>query len=392
MTVALSPMPVLQFFGNNGLPLAGGYLYTYAPGSPGTIKYSYVDSTGHILNQSPIVLDSAGRASIWLDGYYYMELWTGDRTAPGSSVIWSQDNISARVDIIDYLGNVTHIPWVDASFYPTLQVALSAIGSVPAMLLIKDITIVSTNTTVPSNVQLWFVQGGRLQISTGITCTINGDVRAGLTRIFGGNGSVVFGNNVDAIQPEWFTGGTIPAITIAGSPAPRLGERAPLLSPAFTGLMSLTQPFKVGSTQVNVTGTQLNLLGLGTGTLGVTGNLVFASSSTGTTTSGIVFSDKPVIGFGISSLTTTSASVSSTDSSLIANIATTMTVTLPTASTNTGRILHIKTIQAQVVNSASSNIIPLIGGSAGTGILTNTAGKWAILQSDGSNWQIMAAN
>jgi len=70
----------------------------------------------------------------------------------------------------------------------------------------------------------------------------------------------------------------------------------------------------------------------------------------------------------------------------------TLTVTLPAASSWTGREFTIKTIQAQTVVSASSNIIPLAGGAAGTAILAATAGKWATLVSNGTNWEIMAAN
>jgi hypothetical protein len=67
-------------------------------------------------------------------------------------------------------------------------------------------------------------------------------------------------------------------------------------------------------------------------------------------------------------------------------------VTLPAAATYPGRRILIKTIQAQAVDSASSNVVPLAGGSAGTAILTGTAGKYAELVSDGTNWVIMAAN
>jgi microcystin-dependent protein len=68
------------------------------------------------------------------------------------------------------------------------------------------------------------------------------------------------------------------------------------------------------------------------------------------------------------------------------------TVTLPAAASFTGRELHIKTIQNQTVDSNASNVVPLIGGSAGTAILTNTAGKWATLVSDGTSWYIMQGN
>jgi len=70
----------------------------------------------------------------------------------------------------------------------------------------------------------------------------------------------------------------------------------------------------------------------------------------------------------------------------------TLTATLPAAASFTGRTLVIKTIQAQTVVSASSNVVPQVGGAAGTAILAATAGKWARLISDGSNWIVMESN
>lgn len=67
----------------------------------------------------------------------------------------------------------------------------------------------------------------------------------------------------------------------------------------------------------------------------------------------------------------------------------TCVVTLPAAASFTGRVLYIKNIQAQLVNSASSNVVPRAGGAAGTAILAATAGAWATLVSDGTNWVIM---
>jgi len=80
------------------------------------------------------------------------------------------------------------------------------------------------------------------------------------------------------------------------------------------------------------------------------------------------------------------------DGSLIFNGVGTITVTLLSAAQNGGRIINMKTIAAQTVVSAASNVVPLIGGAAGTAILAATAGKYASLQSDGTNWVIMAGN
>jgi hypothetical protein len=66
-------------------------------------------------------------------------------------------------------------------------------------------------------------------------------------------------------------------------------------------------------------------------------------------------------------------------------------VTLPAAASYTGRVVVMKTVQAFAINSASSNVVPLAGGAAGAAIVSGTAGNWAELVSDGSNWVIMKA-
>src|SRR6185369_1316215 len=91
-------------------------------------------------------------------------------------------------------------------------------------------------------------------------------------------------------------------------------------------------------------------------------------------------------------VTGTTDSATAIDAAIIFNASGTCTETLPSASDNPGRILKLRTIAAQTVVSATSNVIPLAGGAAGTAILAATAGKWAELRSDGTNWQIMAAN
>lgn len=69
-----------------------------------------------------------------------------------------------------------------------------------------------------------------------------------------------------------------------------------------------------------------------------------------------------------------------------------VTVTLPTASANVGRVVVIKNLSATyTVISASSNVKPLNSNTAGTAILAATAGAWAMLVCDGTNWVIMGA-
>ena len=63
--VSLMPVVRQQFFGANGLPLAGGLVYTYVAGTS-TPAPTYLDSTGTNLQTNPITLDSGGFASIWI--------------------------------------------------------------------------------------------------------------------------------------------------------------------------------------------------------------------------------------------------------------------------------------------------------------------------------------
>lgn len=97
-------------------------------------------------------------------------------------------------------------------------------------------------------------------------------------------------------------------------------------------------------------------------------------------------------GRGTTVTKTTDFTVQPGESNIIVNRAATTTVTLPAATSWTGREIMIKTIQNQLVNSASSDVIPISGGVAGTAILTNVAGRYATLVSDGTNWVIMEAN
>lgn len=89
---------------------------------------------------------------------------------------------------------------------------------------------------------------------------------------------------------------------------------------------------------------------------------------------------------------TLSFTLAASEGTIICNGAGTITVTLPAGSATPGRELWIKTVAAQLVVSASSNVVPQAGGAAGTAILAATAGKWALLIADGTNWTIMASN
>lgn len=70
--MSVNPSPIggyaAQFFDNNGQPLSGGKIYTYAAGTT-TPQATYTSASGVTPHANPIVLDSAGRVpggEIWL--------------------------------------------------------------------------------------------------------------------------------------------------------------------------------------------------------------------------------------------------------------------------------------------------------------------------------------
>ena len=82
--------------------------------------------------------------------------------------------------------------------------------------------------------------------------------------------------------------------------------------------------------------------------------------------------------------------VATTESYLINNKSgSACVVTLPSATTFVGRKIVFTNYQAQAIDSASSNVVPILGGSPGTSIVGATAGDWAAIISDGTNWLIV---
>ena len=100
MTVNISPAGgvAAQFFTDDGIPLAGGKLYSYAANSS-TPQATYTDSTGATARSNPIILNSAGRVpdsgEIWLTTNLAYKFLLKDST---DVLIASYDNVSGIGD------------------------------------------------------------------------------------------------------------------------------------------------------------------------------------------------------------------------------------------------------------------------------------------------------
>jgi len=133
-SVLLSPVGNgQQFFDNNGIPNAGGLIYTYQAGSS-TLLSTYTTVNGTIANTNPIVLDAYGRtpSEIWMQtGYSY------------KFIIQTADAVTLQT--IDNLYPILQsAPAVSALFTAGMIILWSgSLGSIPAGWVLCD----GTNST-----------------------------------------------------------------------------------------------------------------------------------------------------------------------------------------------------------------------------------------------------
>jgi parallel beta-helix repeat protein len=235
---AALPNAQIQFFDASGNPLNGGKLYTYIAGTS-TQQNSYTDSTGLSANTNPVVLDSAGRASVWLasTNSYKLTLRTS-----ADVLVWEKDNVSdfgavLKRDLatsfttksLDGERLASQFQGANAGAQiaaaiadgPSTGVRVSATGlpgaqawssdpftgvTKPVILeLGEGTTTISANVTIPSNVTLELAQGAILSVNNGLTLTINGGIKATLSRHFSGSGSFNFtGAKINEVYTEWW--------------------------------------------------------------------------------------------------------------------------------------------------------------------------------------------
>ena len=74
---------------NNGKPLVGGKLYTYAAGTTNIQKLAYKDAGFTTQHTNPIILDSRGEALVYWSGNYKIVA-----TYPSGRKIWTVDNVN----------------------------------------------------------------------------------------------------------------------------------------------------------------------------------------------------------------------------------------------------------------------------------------------------------
>jgi hypothetical protein len=163
------PAPKVQFFDNNGDPLAGGKVCTFISGTP-TPLATYTDYTGGASNTNPVTLDSAGRANIWLgSGTYRITLQdsTGTAGVCNGVQIWSADGVTALPPVVTFTtitadtiiaGKLNNTLFVDGVKYATVQAAINGLPTGGGTVVVPPGTYVGP-TSIPEGARIVSLAG-----------------------------------------------------------------------------------------------------------------------------------------------------------------------------------------------------------------------------------------
>lgn len=133
---------------------------------------------------------------------------------------------------------VGYICWRNPYEYNTFTECVASIGGNEGTIMIPNEQAITADLIIPANITLRFIQGGYLNVSAGVTVTINGTIEAGLYQIFKGSGLVVFsgtriGNGLlKNMYPHWEGGHPLEAIDVRGGIKVR--DRTPQAVVTFT--------------------------------------------------------------------------------------------------------------------------------------------------------------
>ena len=144
--------PYAQFFDDNGDPLSGGKVYTYVSGTT-TNKATYTDASEVTPAANPVVLDSAGRAAIWIVGTYRFDVKT------------SADVLVRSVDAVPAFtagGDMTK------AVYDPANIAQQLVGTTAVQTVTNKIMNLASSTTAAASLNV--------PAGTAPTAPVNGDI------------------------------------------------------------------------------------------------------------------------------------------------------------------------------------------------------------------------
>lgn len=269
--VTLSPVfNEVQYFTNDGAPLAGGRIFSYEAGSFSTQQATYNSSVGNVQNANPIVLDASGRANvpIWLvvNSAYNLVL-----TAPDGTTV------------LENIDNVTGITPGSGSFVLKAGDTMTGALTTPAL--------IPNGASVPTN-GLYLPGANTPAISSNgvLRLQFNSTGAWGLGGASYGTSGQVLTSNGSASPPTWQAAsgtGTVTSVSVvsanglAGSVATATTTPAITLSTTVTGILygngssiAAASPGDFPTLNQNTSGTAA----------GLSSTLAIASGGTGQTT------------------------------------------------------------------------------------------------------------
>jgi len=155
-----------QFFDNNGVPLTGGKLFSYAAGTT-TPQTTYTSATGLTAHSNPIILDAAGRVpsgEIWLtagSNYKFVlntssdvliATWDNITGINGTGITTAASNVSftgfkSQSGVVQDLANDNGSDWIGFEPAGTNAVAMSAQDKMRETVSVKDFGAVGDGVT-----------------------------------------------------------------------------------------------------------------------------------------------------------------------------------------------------------------------------------------------------
>jgi hypothetical protein len=207
MTVNISCVAgaAAQFFDNNGNPLSGGLIYTYAAGTT-TPAATYTSSTGLTANANPIVLDSAGRTpqEIWFTEGASYKFVLRDSTG---TLIGTYDNLVGVNDVTDVLADLSASS--GSSLVGFIQGGTGAVARTVQSKLRETCSIVdygadptgvsnsgtAIQLALQSGAQYVYVPAGTFAMTTNISVTLTTDVK------FYGLGTIIYTGSTNNTNP-----------------------------------------------------------------------------------------------------------------------------------------------------------------------------------------------
>lgn len=114
-----TPTPIMQFLDQNGKPLVGAKLCTYAAGTS-TPQATYTSYTAGTPNTNPVIADAGGRVQVWIGALSYKFVLRSGGTATGcndGAIVWTADHVQDTalyfVNFVKTAGTATLITYTD---------------------------------------------------------------------------------------------------------------------------------------------------------------------------------------------------------------------------------------------------------------------------------------